>query len=69
MYTHIPVNRFPDFVRYAVQQIKLFCPPLGKVKIADMLARAGSHIGKTTVERIWKEDPIPPLCRGILMVV
>ncbi len=39
--THTPVNRFPEFVRYAVQQIKLFCPTLGKVKIADTLARAG----------------------------
>ena len=28
--TQTPVNRFPDFVRYAVQQIKLFCPTLGK---------------------------------------
>ena len=58
--TQTPVNRFPDFVRYAVQQIKLFCPTLGKVKIADMLARAGIHIGKTTVGRILKEKP----CRG-----
>ena len=31
-----PVNRFPDFVRYAVQQIKLFCPTLGKAKLADL---------------------------------
>jgi len=51
----MPVNRFPDFVRYAVQRIKLFCPALGRVKIADKLARAGIHIGKTTVERILKE--------------
>jgi hypothetical protein len=28
--TSTPVNRFPDFVRYAIQQIKLFCPTLGK---------------------------------------
>ena len=28
--TRTPVNRFPDFVRYAIQQIKLFCPTLGK---------------------------------------
>ncbi|MDP7301516.1 MAG: hypothetical protein QGG09_00345, partial [Pirellulaceae bacterium] len=47
--TRIPVNRFPDFIRHVVQQIKLFCPTLGKVKIADTLARAGIHIGKTTV--------------------
>jgi hypothetical protein len=45
--TRTPVNRFPDFVRYTVQQIKLFCPTLGKAKIADKLARAGIHIGKT----------------------
>ena len=56
--TKTPVNRFPDFVRYAIQQIKLFCPTLGKVKIADMLARAGIHIGKTTVGRILKEKPL-----------
>ena len=53
--TPTPVNRFPDFVRYTVQQIQLFCPSLGKVKIADMLARAGIHIGQTTVGRILKE--------------
>ncbi len=58
--TQSPVNRFPDFVRYAVQQIKLFCPTLGKVKIADKLARAGIHIGKTTVERILKERSAAP---------
>lgn len=55
--TRTPVNRFPDFVRYAVQRIKLFCPSLGKAKIADKLAKAGIHIGKTTVQRILKEKP------------
>ena len=55
--TRMPVNRFPDFVRYTVQRIKLLCPTLGKVKIADKLARAGIHIAKTTVERILKEKP------------
>ncbi len=56
--TQTPVNRFPDFIRCAVQQIKLFCPTLGKVKVADMLARAGIHIGKTTVGRILNEKPV-----------
>ena len=56
--THVPVNRFPDVVRYAVRRIRLFCPTLGKVKIAQMPARAGIHIGKTTVGRILKEQPI-----------
>ena len=55
--TRTPVNRFPEIVRYVVQRIKLFCPTLGKVKIADKLARAGIHIGKTTVQRILKEKP------------
>ncbi len=36
-----PVNRFPDFVRYIVQQLRVLCPSLGKVKIGQMLARAG----------------------------
>jgi len=53
------VNRFPDFVRYLVQQLKTLCPMLGKVKIAQVLARAGLHLGATTVGRILKEKPIP----------
>ncbi len=40
------------------EQIKLFCPTLGKVKIVDILARAGIHIGKTTVGKILKEKPV-----------
>jgi len=55
--TFTPVNRFPDLVRYIVQQIKLFCPMLGKVKIAQKLARVSIHLGKTTVGRILKEEP------------
>jgi len=58
--TRTPVNRYPDFVRYAVQQIKRYCPSLGKAKIAGKLARASIHIGKTTVGRILKEKPAPP---------
>ena len=52
-----PVNRFPEFIRHAVQQIKQFCPSLGRVKIAETLARAGIHIGKSTVGRILNEKP------------
>ena len=54
-----PVNKFPDFVRYLVQQLKALCPMLGKVKIAQILARAGLHLGATTVGRMLKEKPIP----------
>jgi transposase InsO family protein len=54
-----PVNKFPDFVRYVVQQLKTLCPSLGKKKIAETLARAGLHLGTTTVGRILREKPVP----------
>ena len=60
-----PVNRFPDFVRYIVQRLKVLCPPLGKRKIAQMLARAGLHLGTTTIQRVLKEKPAkPPVAPG-----
>jgi hypothetical protein len=46
-----PVNRFPDFVRYIVQQLRALCPSLGKVKIAHTVARACLHLCATTVAR------------------
>ncbi len=52
-----PVNKFPNFVRYAVQRLKTLCPTLGKVKMAKILCRAGLHLGSTTVGRILKEAP------------
>ena len=55
-----PVNRFPDFVRYLVVQLKVLLPRMGKVRIAQVLARAGLHLGVTTVGRILKEEqPMP----------
>ena len=54
-----PVNRFPDFVRYIVQQLRTLCPSMGKRKLAETLARAGLHLGATTVGRILKETPVP----------
>jgi len=50
-----PVNKFFDFVRYAVQRLKALCPILGKAKIAETLCRAGLHLGTTTVGRMLKE--------------
>ena len=59
-----PVNKFPDFVRYIVQRLKILSPRMGKVKIAETLCRAGLHLGTTTVGRILKEDqhhvPVDP---------
>ena len=56
----VPVNKFPELVRYIVQQLKALCLSMGKVKIARMLCRAGLHLGKTTVGRILKEKSVPP---------
>lgn len=52
-----PVNKFPVFVRYAVKRLKILCPAMGKKRIAQTLARAGLHLGTTTVGRMIKEDP------------
>jgi hypothetical protein len=41
------------------ERLKTLCPTLGKVKIAQILARAGLHLGATTVGRILKELPAP----------
>ena len=54
-----PVNKFPDFVRYIVQRLKTLSPAMGKVKIAEILARGGLHLGKSTVGRILAEKPAP----------
>ena len=55
-----PVNKFPDFVRYIIQRLKTLCPSLGRRKIAQMVARAGLHLGSTTVQRMLKGRPVKP---------
>jgi transposase InsO family protein len=57
--TNEPVNKFPEFVRAIVQRLKTLCPAMGKVRIAETLARAGLHLGVTTVGRILQEKPQP----------
>jgi putative transposase len=49
-----PVNKFPEFVRYTVLRLQALCPTLGKKQIAQILARAGLHLGVTTVGRFRK---------------
>ena len=51
-----PVNKYPDLVAYIVRSLKMMCPSLGKVRIAQMLARAGLHLGASTVGRMLKRD-------------
>jgi transposase InsO family protein len=65
--TSEPVNRFPDFVRHLVKQLKALLPSMGKVRIAQVLARAGLHLGATTVGRILKEpESLPEEAAGAL---
>ena len=54
-----PVNRFPDYIGHLVQKLKKLCPTMGKKKIAETLARAGLHMGTTTVGRMLKRKPRP----------
>ena len=59
--TQEPINKFPEFVRYIVRRLKVLCPRMGKRKIAEVLARAGLHLGATTVRRMTLEtDPASP---------
>ena len=54
------MNKFPQFVRCIVQRLKTLCPSMGKVKIAQTLARAGLHLGATTVRRMLNGEATPP---------
>jgi putative transposase len=59
-----PVNKFPDFVRVIVQRLQTLCPRLGKIQMAQMLARAGLHLGATTVGRLRRsKGKTPPAPR------
>jgi hypothetical protein len=46
------VNRFPEFVDYMVRRLKILCPTMGTARIANVLCRAGLHLGTTTVRRM-----------------
>ena len=58
----MPVNRFRDYVRYIVQRLKVLCPDAGKVRTAQILARAGLKISPSTVRRMWRKTGLfrPP---------
>lgn len=56
----LAVNHFPEFVAHTVKRLKQLCPQLSKVKIAQMITRAGLHLSPTTVRRMLKSRPQPP---------
>jgi len=51
-----PVNKFRAFVGQLVQWLKAHYATLAKARIADILARAGLHLGPTTVRRMIARD-------------
>jgi len=53
----VPVNKLPEFVTAIVQRLRALCPLLGKVRIAQMLARAGLHVSASTVGRALRKPP------------
>jgi transposase InsO family protein len=55
-----PVNRYPDFVRNLVRQLKRLFPEIGNERMAQVLARAGLHLGATTIRRMVRERGGPP---------
>jgi len=60
----VPVNRFPDLVSYLVAQLRALLPAMGKVRVADLLARAGLVLGATTVKRLAERAAHRPKPRG-----
>ena len=54
------VNRFPEFVGYLVQRLRVLCPKMGTRRIARVFARTGLHLGATTVRRMLQPTPKPP---------
>jgi len=54
-----PVNTFPEFVGDLVRRFKVLCPTMGRTRIANVLCRAGLHLGSTTIRRLLKDKPRP----------
>ncbi|MHC5070902.1 MAG: DDE-type integrase/transposase/recombinase [Planctomycetota bacterium] len=54
-----PVNKFPAYIGYLVRWLKSMCPALGKLRIAQVLGRAGLRLAATTVRQMLQEDPDP----------
>ncbi len=55
----LPINRFPDFVALVVQQLKSLCPSMGKLRIAQCLARLGLQLSTSTVRRMLDRKLAP----------
>ena len=56
-----PVNKFPQFVQHCVQRLKTLAPTMGKVKIAQTLARAGLHLARPLWDACSRAVKTPPI--------
>ena len=54
-----PVNRYPDFVRNLVQQLKRLFPEMGSERMAQVLGRTGLCLGATTIRRMIRDRGVP----------
>ncbi len=52
-----PVNKFPAYVGYLVRWLKSMCPAMGKLRIAQVIGRAGLRLAATTVRGMLRENP------------
>jgi putative transposase len=55
----VPVNRFPELVREVTRRLETLMPAMGCRRIADVLARAGLHLSKSSVKRYIEQQPRP----------
>ena len=55
-----PVNKFPEWVACLTKRLKALCPAMGKVKLAETLARAGLHLSQSTAGRMLQAKPTSP---------
>ncbi len=51
-----PVNSFPAFVSDIVLRLQRLAPHIGKLKMAQTLARAGLHISASTIKRMTDRE-------------
>jgi transposase InsO family protein len=58
--TPVPVNRYDDAVTLLVKELHQVAPQLGCRKTAEILGRAGLHLGASTVRRMRKKKPPAP---------
>jgi len=49
-----PVHKYPDYLRYGLQQLKALIPLMGKKKIGEYFIRAGLTLSTSTVGRALK---------------